>query len=55
MVIGRFYGKDGRPAYVVLYLVNKDGFKRALRLVYPRAADFSRLWDKAVEAGDLPI
>lgn len=50
MGVERHYTPDGRPAYVILYKTRRDGSKQALRLVYPKAADFGRLWDKGRDA-----
>ena len=49
MVVKRHYNADGSPAYVTVYLKASGGVLRLSRLVYPKAAEFERLWMLGVE------
>jgi len=46
MAIERAYRPDGLPAYVIVKQPGKTGTGQATSLVYPRAQNFQKLWDR---------
>ncbi len=50
MVVKRVYRADGMPAYLTVWIRGVGGILELNRLVYPRAPEFDRLWDKGIEA-----
>ncbi len=49
MVVERAYNRVGLPAYVIVIKNAGKGSKSARELVYPKAANFERLWARGVE------
>jgi len=46
MGVERFYTKDGMPAFVRVTMRVSGQDEAAVRIVYPRAYDFTKLWDR---------
>jgi hypothetical protein len=46
MLITRYLREDGMPAYLTLSKEDEKGVMGIVRLVYPNAQDFARLWAK---------
>ncbi len=52
MTTTRFVRSDGTPAYLTLSKLNAEGEMGIVRLLYPWAQDFMRLWDASE---DVPL
>lgn len=55
MKITRFYKDDGAAKYVVVDRNAADNNLKPPTLVYPTAREFKKLWDKGVDAVELPL
>lgn len=47
MVVERHFNKDGMPAYVLVFREREGEPREFMRLVYPSATEFTRLWNRS--------